>query len=148
CARWTFQPATLPLRTRRCNSSRSSAVSFRTYFLGTITLPDIPVRSGQGGDFTRKSRSDALLVGDSGVGKTGLGWRLAHRAYKEQDSTHGQQFWVLDQWKHRRGDGAECEAVLWDLAGQPDYRLIHTLFLDDADLALVLFNPANRQEPL
>src|SRR5262249_44941465 len=51
-----------PLRTRRCNSSRSSAVSFRTYFLGTITLPDIPVRSGQGGDFTRKSRSDALLV--------------------------------------------------------------------------------------
>ena len=38
--------------------------------------------------------------------------------------------------------------MLWDLAGQPDYRLIHTLFLDDADLALVLFNPANRQEPL
>ena len=74
-----------------------------------------------------------VLVGDSGVGKTGLGWRLAHGSYKEQDSTHGQQFWVLDELKHRRDDGAECEAVLWDFAGQPDYRLIHTLFLDDAE---------------
>ena len=45
-------------------------------------------------------------------------------------------------------DGTECEAVLWDLAGQPDYRLIHALFLDDADLALVLFDPTNRQDPL
>ena len=89
-----------------------------------------------------------VLVGDVGVGKTGLGWRLAHGEFKDHSSTHGQQFWVLDALKHRRGDGAECEAVLWDLAGQPDYRLIHTLFLDDAKLALVLFNPANRQEPL
>ena len=89
-----------------------------------------------------------VLVGDSGVGKTGLGWRLVHGTYKEHDSTHGQQFWVLEPLKHTRGDGAKCEAVLWDFAGQPDFRLIHTLFLDDADLALVLFNPANRQEPL
>jgi GTPase SAR1 family protein len=89
-----------------------------------------------------------VLVGDSGVGKTGLGWRLAHGEFKEHPSTHGQQFWVLDELKQRRDDGAECEAILWDFAGQPDYRLIHTLFLDDASLALVLFNPANRQEPL
>ena len=89
-----------------------------------------------------------VLVGDSGVGKTGLGWRLAHGEYKEHDSTHGQQFWVLDQLKHRRDDGTECEAVLWDLACQPDYRVIHTLFLDDANLALVLFNPVNREESL
>ena len=47
-----------------------------------------------------------------------------------------------------RPDGTECEAVLWDLAGQPDYRLIHSLFLDDVDLALVLFDAANRTEPL
>ena len=89
-----------------------------------------------------------VLVGDSGVGKTGLGWRLSRGEFKEHPSTHGQQFWVLDEMKHRRDDGAECEAVLWDFAGQPDYRLIHTLFLNDADLALVLFNPANRTEPL
>lgn len=89
-----------------------------------------------------------LLVGDSGVGKTGLGWRLAHGGFKEHSSTHGQQFWLLNQLCKQRGDGAQCEAVLWDLAGQPDYRLIHALFLDDADLALLLFDPTRNDDPL
>jgi WD40 repeat protein len=88
-----------------------------------------------------------VLVGDSGVGKTGLGWRLKHGAFKEHPSTHGQQFWLLDQLGGKRADGAQCEAILWDLAGQPDYRLIHALFLDDADLALVLFDPTRRDDP-
>ena len=89
-----------------------------------------------------------VLVGDSGVGKTGLGWRLAHGEYREHDSTHGQQFWVLDQLATTRKDGALCEAVLWDLAGQPDYRLIHALSIQDADLALILFDPTNSRDPL
>jgi GTPase SAR1 family protein len=89
-----------------------------------------------------------VLVGDAGVGKTGLGWKLAHGEYKEHSSTHGQQFWVLDQLGTRRTDGTECEAILWDLAGQPDYRLTHALFLDDADLALVLFDPTDSRDPL
>ena len=89
-----------------------------------------------------------VLVGDSGVGKTGLGWRLAHGEFKEHASTHGQQFWLLEQLCKKRKDGAECEAVLWDLAGQPDYRLIHALFLDDADLVLVLFDPTRNDDPL
>jgi len=88
-----------------------------------------------------------VLVGDSGVGKTGLGWRLAHGEFKEQSSTHGQQFWVLDQLRTRRSDGTECEAILWDLTGQPDYRLTHALFLDGADLALIVFDPADRHDP-
>ncbi|HEX5706786.1 MAG TPA: TIR domain-containing protein [Pyrinomonadaceae bacterium] len=87
-------------------------------------------------------------MGDSGVGKTGLGWRIAHGEFKEHPSTHGQQFWVIDELGATRADGTQCEAVLWDFAGQPDYRLIHALFLDDVDLALVLFDPTNRQEPL
>ncbi|HEX8089624.1 MAG TPA: hypothetical protein VF762_12255, partial [Blastocatellia bacterium] len=89
-----------------------------------------------------------VLVGDSGVGKTGLGWKLAHDEYKEHSSTHGQQFWVLNQLGTRRDDGTECEAILWDLAGQPDYRLTHALFLDDADLALVVFDPTDSRDPL
>lgn len=88
------------------------------------------------------------LVGDSGVGKTGLGWRLAHGSFRDHPSTHGEQFWVVDRLSAKRADGTECEAVIWDLAGQPDYRLIHSLFLDDADVALVVFDPTNRQEPL
>ncbi len=89
-----------------------------------------------------------VLVGDSGVGKTGLGWRLAHGEFKEHPSTHGQQFWLLNQLCKQRRDGAQCEAVLWDLAGQPDYRLIHALFLDDVDLALVLFGSTHDEDPL
>jgi small GTP-binding protein len=89
-----------------------------------------------------------VLVGDHSVGKSGLGYRLVHGAFKEQASTHGQQFWVLPQLGKRRKDGTECEAILWDLAGQPDYRLIHALFLDDADLALVLFDASDIHDPL
>jgi small GTP-binding protein len=89
-----------------------------------------------------------VLVGDHSVGKSGLGWRLAHGEFKEQSSTHGQQFWVLPQLGKLRDDGTECEAILWDLAGQPDYRLIHALFLDDVDLALVLFDSSNLSDPL
>ena len=100
------------------------------------------------GHGVRYTSAKVVLVGDSGVGKTGLGWRLAHGTFKEHDSTHGQQFWVLDELRHVREDGTECEAVLWDLAGQPDYRLIHALFLDDADLALVAVRPDPRQDPL
>src|SRR5215471_3825843 len=89
-----------------------------------------------------------VLVGESGVGKTGLGYRLAHGTFKDHPSTHGQQFWLLDELGATRADGAQCEAILWDLAGQPDYRLIHALFLDDADLALVLFDPTHGDDPL
>ncbi len=89
-----------------------------------------------------------VLLGDSGVGKTGLGWRLAHGEFREHPSTHGQQFWLMKDLCRTREDGAECEAVLWDLAGQDDYRLIHALFLDDADLALLLFDPSRREDPL
>lgn len=89
------------------------------------------------------------LVGDSGVGKTGLGWHLAHGDFRgDHPSTHGEQFWIVERLSARREDGTECEAVIWDLAGQPDYRLIHSLFIDDADVALVVFDPTNRQEPL
>jgi WD40 repeat protein len=95
----------------------------------------------------RYTTAKIVLVGESGVGKTGLGWRLAHGVFKEHPSSHGQQFWVLNSLQHKRPDGTACEAVLWDLAGQPDYRLIHALFLDDAELALVLFDPTNRQDP-
>lgn len=89
-----------------------------------------------------------VLVGDSGVGKTGLGWRLAHGQFKEHASTHGQQFWPISQLGLKRKDGTECEAVLWDLAGQHVYRQIHAIFLENVAAALVLFDPSNRQDPL
>jgi small GTP-binding protein len=103
---------------------------------------------GQAQESVNYTTAKLVLVGDSGVGKTGLGWRLAHGEYKEHSSTHGQQFWPITELGLTRKDGTECEAVLWDLAGQHAYRQIHSIFLDNVAAALVLFDPSNRQEPL
>ena len=89
-----------------------------------------------------------VLVGDHSVGKSALGYRMIHGEFKEQASTHGQQFWVFPALGKRRADGTDCEAILWDFAGQPDYRLVHALFVDDADLALVLFDASDLHDPL
>lgn len=94
------------------------------------------------------STAKIVLVGESGVGKTGLGWRLAHGEFVEHASTHGQQFWLLDELGGTATDGTKREAILWDLAGQPDYRLIHALSLGDSELALVLFDPARDDDSL
>ena len=96
----------------------------------------------------RYAVAKVVLVGESGVGKTGLGYRLATNSFKEHPSTHGQQFWLTESLAVTRADGTRCEVVLWDLAGQPDYRLIHVLFLDDADTALIVFDAARRHEAL
>jgi GTPase SAR1 family protein len=39
------------------------------------------------------------------------------------------------------------ETVLWDLAGQPAYRLVHQLSLDDAAVACVLFDARSETNP-
>jgi small GTP-binding protein len=116
-----------------------------------IELLDVDIdelRGQSGQDQVTYTSAKIVLVGDSGVGKTGLGWRLTHDDFVEHASTHGQQFWLLDVLGTTRDDGAQCEAVLWDLAGQQDYRLIHALFLDDADLALIVFDPTLDEDPL
>ncbi len=103
---------------------------------------------GQAQESIHYTTAKLVLVGESGVGKTGLGWRLAHGEFKEHSSTHGQQFWAIPQLGLKRKDGTECEAVLWDLAGQHVYRQIHSIFLENVAAALVLFDPSNRQDPL
>jgi hypothetical protein len=68
--------------------------------------------------------------------------------FQQHPSTHGQRFWVLPELAGTRPDDATCEAVLWDFAGQPDYRIVHALLLDDVDLALLVFDPGNTTDPL
>jgi len=109
---------------------------------------DEAVLLGQAKENVNYTTAKLVLVGDSGVGKTGLGWRLAHGEFKEHASTHGQQFWSIPQLNLKRKDGTDCEAVLWDLAGQHVYRQVHSIFLENVAAALVLFDPTNRQEPL
>jgi GTPase SAR1 family protein/DNA-directed RNA polymerase subunit RPC12/RpoP len=87
------------------------------------------------------------LLGDPGVGKSGLGHRIAAGVFRDTSPTHGQQFWVTTALAGERADGAACQVVLWDFAGQPDYRLVHALFLHDLDVGLLLFD-ASREDSL
>ncbi len=90
----------------------------------------------------------AVLLGESGVGKSGLGIRLAEKKFRPTYSTHGAQFWHLPI-DHIPGlpSDLHAELTLWDLAGQPEYRLIHQLFLDDTDAAMLLFDCSDSNEP-
>ncbi|MBT8419794.1 MAG: hypothetical protein KJO08_02930, partial [Gammaproteobacteria bacterium] len=90
----------------------------------------------------------AVLLGDSGVGKSGLGIRIAEQEFRKTDSTHGAQFWhfAAEQLPALPAH-IRAELTLWDLAGQPEYRLTHQLFLDDADAALLLFDCSDANDP-
>ena len=87
------------------------------------------------------------MLGEGAVGKTSLAHRLIEDKYVVKDRTHGMNVWTLDLPPHPgplpggEGGNLDREALLWDLAGQEDYRLIHRLFLDETALALLLINP-------
>jgi WD40 repeat protein len=93
------------------------------------------------------TNAKVLLVGESGVGKSGLSNYLARGIKVEQDkplpSTDGAwaTHWPLRHTK--TAPVAEREIWLWDFAGQVDYRLVHQLFMDDTAAAVLVFNPQN-----
>jgi small GTP-binding protein len=93
----------------------------------------------------------AVLVGDSGVGKSGLGIRIAENEFRTTESTHGTQFWQIPVpegiVRDKNFPNVQAELTLWDLAGQPEYRLVHQLFLDDTDAALLLFDCSDPTDP-
>lgn len=73
------------------------------------------------------------------MGKTSVAHRFRDR-YVVRDRTHGMNVCWLDLPLPPDAK-LEREALLWDLAGQEDYRLIHSLFLQETALALLLLNP-------
>jgi small GTP-binding protein len=90
---------------------------------------------------TRYTNAKVLLVGDSGVGKSGLAKRLTEDRFEATVSTDA--VWATHvRLPHGAGAGdIQREIWLWDFAGQADYRLIHQLFLDETALAVLVFNP-------
>lgn len=88
------------------------------------------------------TNAKAVLVGDSGVGKTGLSLVLTRQSFVPTESTHGRYIWPFDSQEDVLDDGRReiHETFLWDLAGQPNYRLIHQLHLDEVALALIVFD--------
>jgi GTPase SAR1 family protein len=97
----------------------------------------------------RYGNAKVVLLGDTGVGKSGLGLVLSGQAYQPTDSTHGRNVWTLDaQDAEVPGGGTQTrEVLLWDLAGQPGYRLIHQLHLNEVAVALIVFDSRSDTDP-
>jgi hypothetical protein len=95
------------------------------------------------------TNAKVVLVGDTGVGKTGLGLVLTGQPFVPTESTHGRRVWTFDRWEAELGGGREetRETLLWDLAGQPGYRLIHQLHLNEVAVALVVFDARSETDP-
>lgn len=93
----------------------------------------------------RYTNAKVCLVGESGVGKSGLALRLAEARWQETGSTHGMTVAKLDLPALPDG-GMEREVWLWDFAGQPDYRLVHQLYMDETALALMVVD-AQKDQP-
>lgn len=95
------------------------------------------------------ANAKVVLVGDSGVGKSGLGLVLSGQNFVPTESTHGRRIWTFDSRDVDLGDGFRelREILLWDLAGQPGYRLIHQLHLNEVALALVVFDAHSETDP-
>jgi len=99
------------------------------------------VRPTPSAEATRRyMNAKVVLIGEGAVGKTSLAHRLVEDRYVVRDRTHGMNVWRLDLPLPPDAT-LEREALLWDLAGQEDYRLIHQLFLEETALAVLLINP-------
>jgi WD40 repeat protein len=114
----------------------------------TAFVRQLPARTlATAPDQIQYTNAKVLLVGDSGVGKTGLSNYLARDIKVEPDkplpSTDGAwaTHWPLRHDKKK--PGVEREIWLWDFAGQVDYRLVHQLYMEDTAAAVLVFNPQN-----
>jgi GTPase SAR1 family protein len=94
------------------------------------------------------ANAKVLLLGDSGVGKSGLALVLAGKLFAPTDSTHARRIWKMPVPELNRGPEAQREVLLWDLAGQPGYRIVHQLHLSDGAVALILFDSRSETAPL
>ncbi|MCX6583041.1 MAG: DUF4365 domain-containing protein [Candidatus Aminicenantes bacterium] len=85
-------------------------------------------------------------MGETGAGKTDLAIRLAEGRWEITESTHGMEVRPLilpqpENTSQGSNAGIFREVWLWDFAGQPDYRLIHQLYMDETALALMVMDP-------
>jgi small GTP-binding protein len=99
------------------------------------------------------SNAKVVLTGDSGVGKTGLFDVISGKTFRATESTHARHVFVLDEEEVPLSNGSrrvvreKREVLLWDLAGQPGYRVIHQLHLNQVTLGLVVFDGRSETDP-
>ena len=95
------------------------------------------------------ANAKVVLIGDTGVGKSGLGLVLSGQPFVPTESTHGRRVWIFDrnETEGTRGERESREVLLWDMAGQPGYRLVHQLYLNEVAVALVVFDSRSETDP-
>jgi len=90
-----------------------------------------------------------VLLGDTGVGKSGLSLVLNGKPFAATDSTPGRKVWTFQSKKVELKNGnRQTRETLWDLAGQPGYRVIHQLYLNEVAVALLVFDARSETDPL
>ena len=94
------------------------------------------------------ANAKVLMLGDSGVGKSGLAMVLAREPFQLTESTHARRIWKMPAPGLAGSTGAQREILLWDLAGQPGYRIVHQLHLGDGAVALIVFDSRSETAPL
>jgi small GTP-binding protein len=97
---------------------------------------------------TTYANAKVLLLGDSGVGKSGLAMVLAGQEFQATESTHGRRIWRLPGTEEPGPEADNRDVLLWDLAGQPGYRIVHQLHMEGAAAALILFDAKSETAPL
>ena len=137
-----FHPAEMKLVTL---ADRSDSYVIRLWNIDVPALLD----NAPGSKSVQYTNAKVVLLGDTGVGKTGLGLVLTGYPFMPTESTHGRHIWSLATTQPTIGNNQRetREILLWDLAGQPGYRLVHQLHLDQVSLALVLFDARSETDP-
>jgi GTPase SAR1 family protein len=97
---------------------------------------------------TTYANAKVLLLGDSGVGKSALAMVLAGEAFEPTESTHGRRIWRLPATEEPDTFSDDRDVLVWDLAGQPGYRIVHQLHLGGAAVAIILFDSRSETSPL
>ncbi|MCP4687620.1 MAG: DUF4365 domain-containing protein, partial [Desulfobacterales bacterium] len=110
---------------------------------GNIRIWNLPApeRPSRPSPARRYTNAKIILVGDSGVGKSGLAMRLTENRFAPTVSTDAHWATQMKLPLYLGTDEIEREIWLWDFAGQADYRLIHQLFMDETMMAIQVFNP-------
>jgi small GTP-binding protein len=139
--------ATLKGHTRVVNSTAVTANGLRAVSGSddrTVRVWELPPMLQAGAtesSAARYTNAKVLLVGDSGVGKSGLAIRLTEDRFEATISTDAAWATQMALPHNVSTSDIEREIWLWDFAGQADYRLVHQLYMDETALAVLVFNP-------
>ncbi len=140
--RFVLCPEVSPTRVALVAEKRNAVEVFS---LNSDVVPELVNKS----DTVHYANAKVVLVGDTSVGKTGLGLVLSGKTFKATESTHGRHVFIFERREITpvQGQRETREILLWDLAGQPGYRMIHQLHLDEVSVALVVFDSRSEVDP-